>query len=260
MAIAFSGGVDSALLLKAASMALPSQELLAVTAQGPFFPKRESLEAGQAAADFGLNHLVIEFDATADKEISENPTDRCYHCKKKLFSLMMEQATKRDFDLIADGGNLDDMNDYRPGARAVHELGVISPLKEAELTKADVRRLSAELGLPTWNKPAFACLASRIPYGQTIRLETLQRVEKAEDYLLGLGFSQVRVRAHDTLARLEVEPEERSRFFDQELLDQINLRLRELGFAHVALDLAGYRSGSLNIDVAKEEIRKYSQK
>lgn len=260
LAIAFSGGVDSILLLKAASMALPPEKILAVTARGPFFPKRESLEAAQAAAGFGLNHLIIDFNAAAEKEISENRPDRCYHCKKKLFTLLMEEAARRGFGLIADGGNLDDLSDYRPGAKAVRELGVISPLKEAALDKAGVRRLSAELGLASWNKPAFACLASRIPYGQTIQLETLQKIEKSEDYLLSLGFSQVRVRAHDNLARLELEPDERSRFFNQELMDQVNQQLRKIGFTHVALDLAGYQRGSLNTDISEEEIKKYSQK
>jgi ATP-utilizing enzymes of the PP-loop superfamily len=160
---------------------------------------------------------------------------------------------------VADGGNLDDLDDYRPGARAVRELGIISPLREAGLSKAEVRRLSAQMGLSTWDKPAYACLASRIPYGQALTRADLERVEKAEDLLLSLGFREVRVRCHERLARLEVGPEERPRFFDARLMDQVQRELTALGFSFVTLDLAGYRSGSLNIDVKEDDRLKYAQ-
>lgn len=259
LAIAFSGGVDSAFLLKAASLALPADQLLAVTAQGPFFPKRELKEAGDLASAFNLPHLVIEFNALAHENVASNPPDRCYHCKRALFQLLLEQAHERGFFTIADGGNLDDLKDYRPGAKAIAELGVVSPLKLAGLNKEETRRLSADLGLSSWNKAAFACLASRVPYGRPLEAASLERIEKSEDYLLSLGFHQVRVRVHGDLASLEVDPEERSRFFSLDFMGRVNQTLKSLGFVHVALDLGGYNSGNLNSALAENKIKEYLQ-
>lgn len=259
LAIAFSGGVDSVLLLKAASLALPADQLLAVTARGPFFPKRELREAVDLASAFKLPHLTIEFNALAYENVASNPHDRCYHCKKALFQLLREQAHQRGFSTIADGGNLDDLKDYRPGAKAIEELGIISPLKLAGLNKEEVRRLSAELNLNTWDKAAFACLASRIPYGRYIEAASLERIEKAEDFLLSLGFRQVRVRAHDQLASVEVEPEERSRFFNLDFMNRVNQALKSLGFIHVTLDLGGYNSGNLNSALGENKTKEYLQ-
>lgn len=259
LAVAFSGGVDSAFLIRVARDLLPEDRLLAVTARSVLFPQWETREALELARSLNVPHLMLDIDALAVPEVSANPPDRCYFCKRTLFGGILAQARARGFEAVADGGNLDDLDDYRPGARAVRELGVLSPLREAGLGKTEIRRLSAEMGLGTWNKPAYACLASRIPYGQPLTKETLERVEKAEDLLLSLGFRELRVRCHDRLARLEVGPEERPRFFDAQLMDRVHRELSALGFSFVTLDLAGYRSGSLNLDIGESDLIKYAQ-
>lgn len=259
LALAFSGGVDSAFLLKAAALALPPENILAVTARAELFPRREGREAAELASALGLVHLVLDFDALSQPLVAANPPDRCYHCKKALFGDLIAAAAERGFPEVADGGNLDDADDYRPGARAVRELGVISPLKDAGLTKAEIRALSQEMNLPTWDKPAFACLASRFPYGRPITRAALARVEEAEDFLLSLGFKNIRVRSHDDLARLEVEAEDRPRFFDLAVMDLVDAKLRSLGFAFAALDLGGYRAGGLNSAVDQATRDKYRQ-
>jgi uncharacterized protein len=175
-----------------------------------------------------------------------NPVDRCYYCKKNIFSKIIEIAKKSNIEFIADGSNIDDMGDYRPGMKAVKELGVVSPLKEAGMGKDDIRLLSRELGLPTWDKPSYACLASRIPYGEKIDREKLEMVDKAEQYLISLGFRQLRVRHHGNMARIEVLSNERDRFFDTGLMDKVYEELKKIGFKYVALDLKGYRTGSMN--------------
>jgi len=259
LALAFSGGVDSAFLLKAAREALPPENLLAITAGAVIFPGWEAREAAELAAGLGVRHLTVDFDALAAPRLADNPPDRCYHCKKALFQKMIGEADRQGFAVVADGGNLDDMDDYRPGARATRELGVVSPLKEAGLTKADIRKLSAGLGLTTWNKPAFACLASRFPYGQTITGDKLKMVERAEEFLLGLGFRELRVRHHGAMARIEVGSAERSRFFDETFMDQVERQLRSFGFDFVALDLGGFRSGGFNQAVDPATLDKYRQ-
>lgn len=259
LAVAFSGGVDSALLIRAAREVLPGENLLALTARSALFPQWETREARELAQSLGVPQLMLDVDALAIPEVAANPPDRCYFCKKAIFGAVLAEARARGFETVADGGNLDDLDDYRPGARAVRELGVLSPLKEAGLSKAEVRELSAQMGLPTWNKPAYACLASRLPYGQPLTQESLERVEKAEDLLLALGFRAVRVRCHERLARLEVGPEERPRFFETQLMDQVHRDLTALGFSFVTLDLAGYRCGSLNIEVGEGDRTKYAQ-
>ena len=259
LALAFSGGVDSAFLLKAARETLPPENILALTARADLFPRREAAEAAELAASLGLTHLIIDFDALAVPQVAANPPDRCYHCKRALFEKLLRAAAARGFPVVADGANLDDADDFRPGARAVRELGVVSPLKQAGLTKAEIRELSRYLGLPTWDKPAFACLASRFPYGQALTPEDLVRVEKAEDLLLSLGFKNIRVRSHGRVARLEVEPQDRPRFFSLELMDRLNADLKTLGFEFAALDLGGYRSGALNQSVDQTTLDQYRQ-
>ncbi|MDR2945449.1 MAG: ATP-dependent sacrificial sulfur transferase LarE [Candidatus Adiutrix sp.] len=259
LAVAFSGGVDSAFLLKAATEALPPENVLAVTARAAIFPRREFREAAELAAALQLRHLTADLDFVTIPQLAENPPDRCYHCKKALFQTMIREAGAQGFPLVADGGNLDDADDFRPGARAVRELGVRSPLKEARLTKADIRRLSAELNLPTWNKPACACLASRFPYGQPITGEQLKQVEQAEELLLSHGFRDIRVRCHGPVARIEVGSDERSSFFDEAFMDTIDAALRALGFTFVSLDLRGFRSGGFNHSVDPATLEKYRQ-
>lgn len=259
LALAFSGGVDSAFLLKAASLTLPPDDLLAVTARAPIFPAWEHREAADLAESLGVRHLTADFEALKTPGLTENPPDRCYHCKKALFQKMIGEAARLGFPLVADGGNLDDVDDFRPGSRAIRELGIVSPLKEAGLTKDEIRELSAGLNLPTWDKPAFACLASRFPYGQAITSDKLKMVERAEEFLLRLGFRQVRVRHHEDMARIEVGSAERHRFFDEKFMDQVEKELRSFGFDFVALDLGGFRSGGFNRSVDEAILARYRQ-
>ena len=244
VAVAFSGGVDSTFLLKVAALS-PSQ-VVAITARALVFPAREAAEATALAQAMGVEQLEVEVDLLGAPLVRTNPPDRCYHCKKLILTSLLAQADELKISTVVDGSNLDDDGDYRPGARAVQELGVLSPLKKAGMTKDDIRKLSASLGLPTWNKPAYACLASRIPHGEVLSPKKLLQVEEAEDYLHDLGFGQVRVRHHGAVARLEVESHERGRFLDEKLMDQVHQKLKSLGFGFVALDLAGYQVGSLN--------------
>ncbi|MDL2227034.1 ATP-dependent sacrificial sulfur transferase LarE, partial [Deltaproteobacteria bacterium OttesenSCG-928-M10] len=239
VALAFSGGTDSTLLLKACAEALEPGDILALTARAAIFPAWETREAEDLAALYGLRHLVADFDALAVPAVAANPPDRCYHCKYNLFQKLIFLAGEEGFTTLIDGANLDDQNDYRPGSRAAAELGVVSPLRAAGLTKADVRELSRKKDLPTWDKPAFACLASRFPYGQAITREKLAMVEQAEQYLIDLGFREIRVRHHGEVARLEVGRGERRRFFDDDFIDEVHRHLKAMGFAFVALDLAG---------------------
>lgn len=243
-AVAFSGGVDSSLLCHAAAQALGPQAL-ALTVVSPLLPQSEVAAARQIAAQIGIAHVLLD-DPDIDDTVAANPQDRCYHCKKVEFGRMLTEAQTRGFSTVLDGSNLDDLNDYRPGLRALKELRIVSPLREAGLAKHEIRSLSQKFGLPTWNKPAFACLASRVPYGEPIDREKLLKIERAEDVLRLWGFHQYRVRMHGDLARIEVAPEERSRFFDPDTLDQVSRAIKAAGFLYVALELEGYRSGSLN--------------
>ncbi|MEA4924564.1 MAG: ATP-dependent sacrificial sulfur transferase LarE [Syntrophomonadaceae bacterium] len=255
LAVAFSGGVDSTFLLKVAHEVL-GDKVVAVTARSSTYPAREF----QAALDFvnnaGIKHLVITTDELDIEGFADNPPNRCYICKRELFRQMVEIARRNNISFVADGSNFDDINDYRPGMKALSELNIASPLREAGMTKQDIRLLSKEMGLPTWNKPAFACLASRIPYGQKIDHKKLSMIEKAEQYLLDLGFEQVRVRHHGDIARIEVSPPERLRFAQENIMDQVDDYFRQIGFAYTALDLKGYRTGSMNekiVNKKKEE-------
>ena len=241
--VAFSGGVDSTLLLRAARDAL-GDGAIAVTARIASVPARELAEAEEFCAARGIEQVVVEIDALSIPAFRENAPDRCYHCKRAIFGEFQRLARSRGVAAVVEGSNLDDEGDYRPGMAAIRELGVRSPLREAGLHKADIRQLSRELGLPTWDKPSLACLASRFAYGETITPEKLARVEHAEGYLRGLGFRQCRVRVHGEIARVELPPEEFGRLM--ELREALYARFKALGFCYVTLDLGGFRSGSMN--------------
>ncbi|KYO67977.1 ATP-dependent sacrificial sulfur transferase LarE [Thermovenabulum gondwanense] len=251
--IAFSGGVDSTFLLKVCLDVLGKENVLAVTARSSTYPSRELEEAKELAKSLGANHEIIVSEELEVPGFSENPPERCYYCKKELFGKLVKIARERGFNFVLDGSNADDAGDFRPGMKAKDELGVKSPLKEAGLTKAEIRALSQKMGLPTWNKPSFACLASRFPYGERITGEKLDRVGRAEEILRGLGFSQYRVRNHADLARIEVLPEEIERFFERSLREKVVAEFKKLGFVYVSLDLTGYRTGSMNEGLKEEE-------
>lgn len=243
--IAFSGGVDSTFLVRVAYDIL-RRESLAVTAQSPSYPARELKEAGRLARKIGIEHLIIDSEELNNEDFVQNPPRRCYFCKKELFSKLISLAGERGIRWVADATNSDDENDFRPGREAAKELGIRSPLLKAKLGKDDIRYLSRKLGLPTWNRPASACLASRFPYGERITREKLERVEKAESFLKGLGFRQLRLRHHDSLARIEVDREDIPAFLDIKRRKKIVDYLKMLGYSYIALDLQGYRPGSLN--------------
>ncbi|MDR3336926.1 MAG: ATP-dependent sacrificial sulfur transferase LarE [Treponema sp.] len=250
-AVAFSGGVDSSFLCYAARKAL-GDKAMAITVVSPMLPKSEIDCARRVADKVGIRHVLIEEDEI-DEEVAANPKERCYFCKKIEFGSILDEAKKHGIRTVLDGSNMDDLADYRPGLKALAELEIFSPLRAAELTKADIRELSKRFDLPTWDKPAFACLASRIPYGERIDREKLSRVEKAEDALREAGFRQMRVRSHGDIARIEVAPEERKRFFDEDFLDSISKKLKSFGFLYVALELEGYSLGNLNRAWKKKE-------
>ena len=246
LAVAFSGGVDSTLLVYAAHEAL-GDKALAVTASSSTFPEREKNEAIRFCEENGIRHVVIHSEELDIDGFRENPKNRCYFCKKELFTKIGELAKENGVDYVAEGSNMDDLGDYRPGLEAVKELGVTSPLRAAKLTKQEIRDLSKEFGLPTWDKPSFACLASRFVYGEEITADKLDMVGRAEQLLLDLGFRQMRVRMHGSdLARIEVMPEEIERIARPEIREQILEKFREYGFTYVCVDLKGYRTGAMN--------------
>lgn len=252
VAVAFSGGVDSTFLLKVAYDVL-QDKVTAVTVNSCVFSKREMDEAVSFIKSLGICHVIITFDIFDIKGFSDNLPQRCYLCKKGIFREIIKIAKKLGIKYIADGSNVDDLEDYRPGTAALEELGIASPLREAGLTKAEIRTLSREMGLTTWDRPAAACLASRIPYGHIISRDKLKMIEKGEKYLLKLGFKQVRVRHHGDMARIEVADEERELFFNKELMDKAYCVFKDIGFKYTALDLRGYRTGSLNETVESEK-------
>ena len=245
VAVAFSSGVDSTFLLKVAHEEL-GERVVAVTARSHSFPKREQDEATAFCEREGIRHVVVDSEELAIPGFQQNPPNRCYLCKKELFTKILEIAKSEGLSAVVEGSNVDDLGDYRPGLQAIRELGIRSPLREAGLTKDDIRTLSREMGLPTWNKPSFACLASRFPYGECITAAGLARVEKAEQWLLdaGLGLKQLRVRSHGDLARIEVPPADIPRL--AACAAEIAAAFKDLGFAYVTLDLQGYRTVSLN--------------
>lgn len=248
--VAFSGGVDSTFLLKVASQEL-GEDVLAVIARSETYPEREVRSAARLARVLGVKHLLIKTEEIENPKFAENSPLRCYHCKQELFSRLREMASARSIPYVLDGSNHDDRGDYRPGSRAGRELGIRSPLREARLTKAEIRLLSKEMGLPTWDKPSLACLASRFPYFTPIERRTLLKVGRAEDVVRGLGLTQVRVRHHGEIARLEVRPEEFKKLMAENARAKLIAGLRKLGYAYITLDLEGYRTGSLNEPLRK---------
>lgn len=254
LAIALSGGVDSAFLVKAAVETLGRDNVMAVTARAANFPEREDGDATALAAELAIRHEHLDFDVLGVSGFVENSSERCYHCKKSLFEAVIATANRAGMTVVADGANTDDDADFRPGARAVRELGVVSPLREAGLAKDEIRALSQRMGLALWDKPSFACLASRVPYGLAITGEILERVDRAERFFFELGFANVRVRAHGEVARIEVDPSDRHLFFDEEFMDQVNEAMLASGFTYAALDLKGYRTGSMNAGLMNADL------
>lgn len=245
MAVAFSSGVDSTFLLKVAHDLL-GDKVIAVTARSCSFPERELNEAMAFCRNENITHLIVDSEELEIPGFQQNPKNRCYLCKRELFTKIRELTRNRGISHIAEGSNMDDNGDYRPGLLAVAELNVKSPLREAQLYKSEIRELSRELGLPTWNKPSFACLASRFVYGETITERKLHMVDLAEQQLLDMGFHQVRVRVHGNIARIELDPSEFSMILENNMAAELNRSLRELGFLYVTLDLGGYQTGSMN--------------
>lgn len=245
VAVAFSGGVDSTFLLKVAHDVL-GDNAIAVTAQSCSFPKRELDEAKAFCEAEGIRHFICESEELEIEGFAQNPKNRCYLCKRELFEKMIELAKEQGVRYIAEGSNLDDNGDYRPGLQAVAELDVKSPLRKVGLSKKEIRQLSRDLNLPTWEKQSFACLSSRFVYGETITREKLAMVDKAEQLLLDLGFHQIRVRIHGMMARVELLPEEFEAFMKKEVRELVISRFKEYGFTYVTLDLQGYRTGSMN--------------
>ncbi|MCK4401454.1 ATP-dependent sacrificial sulfur transferase LarE, partial [bacterium] len=244
--IAYSGGVDSAFLVKVAKDVLDDDKVVAVTATSLTYPANEIKEAETIAKGLKARHLVIKTDELSNQKFTENSTNRCYWCKKELFSKLIALAKEYRLNYVLDGSNYDDAKDFRPGMRAVEKLGVRSPLKEAGFTKDEIRSLSERLGLLTWNKPSLACLASRFPYGMKITKENLAKVDKAETLLRKFGITQVRVRHHDKIARIEIPKNEISKLLKENVRDKIITKFKELGYTYVTVDLEGYRTGSMN--------------
>ena len=243
VAIAFSGGVDSAFLVKIAYDVLGAN-VLAITAVSPTYPKRELRQAEYLAQTIGVPHIIISSEEMKNERFSRNLPNRCYYCKKELFSKIQKIASEKKLDYILDGSTADDTLDYRPGAKALKEMDVRSPLKEVGLTKQEIRELSRSMRLESWDKPASACLASRFPYGVEITRARLKQVEQAEDFLHSLGIRQVRVRYHHELARIEIAKDEFQKIIRYS--NDIVKNFKKLGFAYIALDIEGYRTGSLN--------------
>lgn len=266
MLVALSGGVDSIFLLIFAYSLWKDGRIAALTANGPHFADDEIEYAASVCRNLGIDHRIISAGHILEL-IEDNPPNRCYICKKAIFSDLKNYAEMTG-SILADGTNTDDMNDYRPGYRALQELGIASPLKDAGLTKADIRQalksiaesdpfIKAALITDIWNKPAFACLASRIPYGQPITTEKLSAIYSAETFLKEMGFTQVRVRHHGDLARIEVPPHDRSKFYSESFMDKVNEGVRKSGFRYVSLDLSGYKMGNLNQEEQMTENKKF---
>lgn len=244
-AIAFSGGVDSTFLLAMAKKAGP-QNLLAVTAESSFVPAREVALAKEMASELGVEHYVINMDLLGNDRIAGNPTDRCYHCKKEIFSKILAFMRARGIDTLVHAVNLDDLGDYRPGLEAARELGVLAPLVDTGFSKADIRAASKAMGLYTWDKPSQSCLATRIPYNTTIISKTLNRIEAAENMLQDMGFAQVRVRVFGDTARIEVVPGQIAELVREVNRKKILPKFKKIGFQTTSVDLGGYRTGKMN--------------
>ncbi len=249
--VAFSGGVDSSLALAVAARALPKDRVLAVTSNNETYLPSELDLAREFAGSLGVEHLIVNTRELDDPNYASNPTNRCYFCKSTLYSDLAKLAEEKGYACVVDGANKDDEGDYRPGRKAARELGVVSVLSEARMSKEEVRQMAKYLDLPTWDKPALACLSSRFPYGQEITPEKLSQVARAEEFLRREGFMQVRVRHHGEIARLEVGPKELERAFA--MREEISAELIDAGFLYVTLDLAGYKPGSLNAALKKKK-------
>ncbi|MCD7808474.1 MAG: ATP-dependent sacrificial sulfur transferase LarE [Erysipelotrichaceae bacterium] len=246
VAVAFSSGVDSTYLLKKAHDVL-GDKAIAITASSPSFPKRELDEAKAFCKKENIKQIIFNTNELDIQGFNHNPKNRCYLCKTNLFTKIIEIAKENGINEVVEGSNMDDLGDYRPGLQAIKELGVKSPLREVQLYKQEIRNLSKKLNLPTWDKPSFACLASRFVYGETISIEKLEMVEKAEQFLMSMGFKQLRVRIHDKMARIEVEPDDIIKIVENK--DIIDQQLKAYGFSYVAVDLHGYTMGSMNKEI-----------
>ena len=250
--VAFSGGVDSTFLLRFAKEVLGRDRVLAVTAVSEIHPEGEIGDAKRLARKIGVPHLLVRSGEMEEDAFLANPPERCYICKKRLFGSLRSLAAERGFRFMVDGTNADDAADFRPGRKALKELGIVSPLQEAGFTKREIRALSRKWGLPTWNRPALACLATRIPYGTRITPEILKRIDAGESFLRRLGFRQVRVRDHGGLARIEIAVEEMPKVRKPGISEKIAKKFTSIGYGYVTLDLEGYRTGSLNEHVRKK--------
>ena len=255
--IGYSGGVDSTMLAAVAAEIL-GDRALCVLASSETYPQTEVEEALETAGKLGLPVIRIDTDELKNEAFAANTPDRCFFCKTELFGKLIAIGRDHGIRWVADGANVDDLDDYRPGSRAAAELGVRSPLREAGFTKNDIREISRRMGLPTWNKPSFACLSSRIPYGTRIEPDILRRLDKAERFMKELGFRQVRVRHHGEIARIEVEPEEITRLASPEIRRQVTEKFKELGYLYTTLDLTGYRMGSMNAVLNKHIRHKWT--
>ena len=245
LAVGFSGGVDSTFLLAVAHEVL-GENVLAVTNDNVFVPNREVCEAKAFCMERRIRQIFVTVNPFEDEDIRKNSPERCYYCKRKIFGELIKTAKENGIEYVAEGSNLDDLGDYRPGLKAISELFVKSPLRDAGLTKDDIRALSKAMNLPTWSKPSYACLASRLVYGEEITEEKLDKIEKAEEFLISKGFIEERVRMHGTLARIEVPAKDIEKIASEETRNEIYDTIKALGFTYVTLDLKGYRTGSMN--------------
>ncbi len=245
LAVGFSGGVDSSFLLVVAHEVL-GDKAIAVTSADVFVPEREASEAVEFCKERGIKQVVCKVNPLQLEEFRNNHSDRCYHCKKLIFSRIKEIAKENGIENVAEGSNMDDLGDYRPGLKAVEELGIISPLREAGFYKEEIRAVSKAMGLPSWSKPAYACLASRFVYGEEITEDKLHMIDQAEQFLIENGFVQERVRLHGNLVRIEVPPQDIARLASDEIRGAVYSKFKEIGFMFVTLDLQGYKMGSMN--------------
>ncbi|UCE48258.1 MAG: ATP-dependent sacrificial sulfur transferase LarE [Phycisphaerales bacterium] len=253
--VAYSGGVDSTFLLKTAVDTLRAENVLACTSVGPSEPSNQFDRAAEFAKSIGAELQVVEADELTDPNFTANKADRCFHCKSHLCKTLLDMASERGFDHVVFGTNFDDLDDFRPGNRAMKVFGIRSPLAEAQLTKDDIRQLSRQMDLPTADRPASPCLASRIPYGLEVTEQRLKQIDGAETFLRELGLVEFRVRHHDTVARIEVHPKDIEKVTAEPIRSRIVEKLKSLGFKFVALDLQGFRSGSLNEPLSEQEKR-----
>jgi uncharacterized protein len=252
--VAFSGGVDSSFLLKICADVLGSKNVIAVTGASETYTPEELEFAENMAREMNLRHIIIRTDEIGDEDFVSNTKLRCYHCKKNFYAKLRETADTEKIKFIVDGTNMDDKDDYRPGLKAAVEFEILSPLLDAGLTKSEIRLHSKAIGLKSWDRPANPCLASRVPYGLRITREKLKVIAQAEDFLRRMGFINIRVRHHDTIARIEIAVQDMPRFMENDIREKTNQYMKSLGFTWVALDIGGYRTGSLNEVLAEAEI------